>query len=202
MRLHKKIFALSLIALSLGFTGCLTDDEDEDPIVTVAWTADTTLTVGAQGHLTLGTAIDLDGKKVLLSAAVNDSSSNFANLRSVDILFAFSGPGANDTLRLLTPKAAKVAGDVGVAANYRDSVINANTTKFVKVTTEPANWDAGKVAFDSAATTAQVTSSVVAANDMFVVKTTSGNYVLVTVGAITGAGGTASTGLTVNLKGL
>src|SRR5690606_23903139 len=54
-----KTLAASLIALSLGLTGCLTDskDDDKEPEVTTPWTADSALTVGAQGHLTLGTAV-------------------------------------------------------------------------------------------------------------------------------------------------
>ena len=197
----KNVFACSLIALSLGLTGCLTDSKDDETVVTVSWSADTTLNVGAQAHATLGTAIDLDGKKVLLSAAVNDSANSFANLRSVDILFAYSG-ATLDSIRLMTPKAAKVAGDVALALNYRDSVINAQTTKFVKVTAaDTVSWTAGKAKFDSD-TTAQKTSSVVAAGDLFVVKTTLNNYILVKVGAFTGAAASTTTGLTIKLKGL
>ncbi|HLU70102.1 MAG TPA: hypothetical protein VKZ88_04970 [Fibrobacteria bacterium] len=181
-----KTLAASLIALSLGLTGCLTDskDDDKEPEVTTPWTADSALTVGAQGHLTLGTAVDLDNRRVLLSAAANQAQD------SLDVLFAYHG----GSFVLIAPRTAKDS-SISVATNY--DITKVQYTQFVKVTTEPANWEAGVAAFEAGT---KVSYAPIAAADMFVVKTTEENYVLVTVSAITGTDGTGSGTLTVNLK--
>ncbi len=181
-----KTLAASLIALSLGLTGCLTDskDDDKDPVVTTPWTTDSVLTVGAQGHLTLGTAVDLDNRRVLLSAAANVAQD------SIDVLFAHHG----SAFVLIAPRTAKDSG-ISVANNY--DITKVQYTQFVKVDAEPANWEAGVAAFDAGT---KVSYSAIAANDMFVVKTTEENYVLLTVSSITGTDNTGSGTLTVNLK--
>lgn len=182
-----KTLAASLIALSLGLTGCLTDskdDDDKDPVVTTPWTADSVLTVGAQGHLILGTAVDLDHRRVLLSAAANAAQD------SIDVLFAYHG-GA---FVLIAPRTAKDSG-ISVANNY--DITKVQYTQFVKVDTEPANWEAGVAAFDAGT---KVSYAAIAANDVFVVKTTEENYVLLTVSSVTGTDNTGTGTLTVNLK--
>jgi len=180
-----KTLAASLIALSLGLTGCLTDsdDKDEEP-ATTAWTTDSALTVGAQGHLTLGTAVDLDTRRVLLSAAANQAQD------SLDVLFAHHG-GAFVLIAPLTAKDSAIS----VANNY--DITKVKATQFVKVDTEPANWEAGVAAFDAGT---KVSYAAIAANDMFVVKTTEENYVLLTVASIDGDDSEGSGTLTVNLK--
>lgn len=182
-----KTLAASLLALSLGLTGCLTDSDDDDkvdPPVTTPWTADSTLSVGAQAHATLGTAVDLDTRRVLLSAAANQAQD------SLDVLFAFHG----GSFVLIAPRTAKDSG-ISVANNYDTAKVK--YTQFVKVATEPANWEAGVAAFDSGA---KVSYAPIAANDIFVVKTTENNYVLVTIASVTGTTSSGSGTLTVNLK--
>jgi hypothetical protein len=180
-----KILAASMMALSLGFTGCLTDSkDDEEPVVTTPWTSDSALTVGAQANATLGTAVDLDKRRVLLSAAANLAQD------SLDVLFAYR----NNAFVLVAPRTAKDSA-ISVAANYDTTKVK--YTQFVKVTTEPANWEAGVAAFEAGT---KVSYAAVVANDMFVVKTTENAYVLVTISAINGTSNTGSGTLTVNLK--
>jgi hypothetical protein len=183
---NTKILAASLMALSLGLTGCLTDskDEEEEEVVTTAWTSDSSLTVGAQANATLGTAVDLDKRRVLLSAAANLAQD------SIDVLFAYH----RSSFVLIAPRTAKDSA-ITVAANYDTTKVK--YTQFVKVTTEPANWEAGMAAFTAGT---KVSYSAIAANDMFVVKTTENAYVLVTVSSITGTNNTGSANLVVNLK--
>lgn len=194
-----KILAASMMALSLGLTGCLTDSkDDEEPAPTpVAWSSDSILNVGAQGHLTLGTAIDLDARRVMTSAVVNDSSNAFANQRSIDLLFVFSG-GAT---KLMSPVAAKAATDIPLADNYRDTVIF--NTKFVNAVAAPANWTEAKTAYDAADSTVLVNSATVSAGQNYIVKTNLNDYVVITIGTIAnGTANTASTALTVKVKAI
>jgi hypothetical protein len=189
---HKKIFACSLLALSVALTGCLTDDDGDDnkggnTDSTYAWASDTSLSVGAQANTTLGTAVDLDVPRVLLSAAANQAQD------SIDVLFAFH----NGSFRLLAPRTAKDSA-ISVANNY--DIAKVKYTQFVKVTgTAPATWTAGVAAFTNGT---PVSYASVAANDVFVVKTTLNNYVLLTVTAITGTDGTGAGTFNVKLKGL
>ncbi len=186
----KKLLAggLLAIAMSLTTTGCLTDDK-KDPVdtttKTVAWATGSDADVGAQGHATLGSAIDLDAKKVMLSAEAN------ANRGLVDFVFVLSG-GA---LKLMTPFAAKTAGDVTLANGYDATH---DVSKLVKVATAPANWTAGKTAFDAGT---KVSSAAIATGEFYVAYTGT-NYVLVTVKALAGSTNTAVTTLTISLKGM
>jgi hypothetical protein len=187
IRFTTKLLAASLMTLSLGLTGCLTDskdDKDPDPIVTL-WTTDSTLTVGAQAAVP-GTAVDLDLRRVLLSAAANAAQD------SLDVLFAYHG----GSFVLIAPRTAKDSG-ISVAASYDTTKVK--YIQFVKVTTEPANWEAGVAAFTAGT---KVSYSAIAANDMFVVKTSLDNYALVTIASITGSSATGTGTLTVNLKGM
>lgn len=179
------ILAAGLMALSLGVTGCLTDDGDDDA-VTTPWTTDSTLTVGAQGNATLGTAIDLDKPRVLLSAAANLAQD------SLDVLFAYH----RGSFVLIAPRTAKDSG-ITVAANYDTTKVK--YIQFVKVATAPANWEAGMTAFDAGT---KVSYSAIAANDIFVVKTSESAYALLTISSITGTDGAGSGAIKVNLKGM
>jgi hypothetical protein len=160
--------------------------------VNVPWPAEQTLAVGAQGNPTLGTAVDLDLAAVLTTAQVNLNS--YAALPSVDILFAFSV----GTLQIMTPAAAKDAGDVPLAVNYPDA--NITLTDFIPVTAKPASQIAAEEAYMAA--TMKYTSADVAAGDMFVVLTSDGNYAYVKVDSITGSGNTAATNLVVTVSSL
>jgi hypothetical protein len=159
--------------------------------VNVPWPAEQTLAVGAQGNPTLGTAVDLDSAAVLTTAQVNLNS--YVALHNVDILFAFS----SGTLQIMTPAAAKDAGDVPLALNYPDAQIT--MTDFVSVTAKPADQLAAAAAY--AAGTKDSSADVVV-GDMFVVRTSYGNYAYVKVDSITGTGNTAAASLAVTVTGL
>ena len=194
LRHSKKILSIGLLALpltmSVSMTGCLTDDKDDDTTkasVSTPWQSDANVSVGAQGHLTLGTALDLDNKAVLLSAAANAAQG------TIDLLFVYSG----SEHKLMSPVAAKGAGDVELANNYTDSQIK--NTQFVKVTTKPKDSEAGAAAY---AAGTKVSSSKVASGDMFIVKTGSDKLVFVKVDAIAGSEKAAAANLILNLSGL
>lgn len=184
------MFIGALVAGSaLTFTGCLTDDKEEEPVGThTALGAETTVSVGAQGHASLGTAVDLDTKTVMLSAAANAAQG------TIDVLFAYSG-GA---FKLMSPIAAKAAGDVGVAANYTSADLK--VTEFVKVSAKPADSEAAAKAFSDAAS--KLTSSTVAAGDKFVVKTGLGKIVYLSVVSIAGAEKNAAADLALAISAL
>lgn len=181
-----------IIGSSFSVTGCLTDDDgDKDTTTTTTKTplsAESNVSVGAQGHASLGTAVDLDTKTVLLSAAANAAQG------SIDILFAYSG----NALKLMSPIAAKAAGDVGVAANYTSADLK--VTEFVKVTAKPADSEAAAKAFTDGAT--KLTSYAVAEGDKFVVKTGAGKIVYLTVKSIAGTEKNAAADLTLAISGL
>ncbi len=184
------IGAMVLVS-SFSITGCLTDSKKDTPADTAKHTpmgAETTVSVGAQGHATLGTAVDLDTKTVLLSAAANAAQG------TIDVLFAFSG-GA---LKLMSPIAAKAAGDVGVAANYTDASLK--VTEFVKVTVKPVDSEAAAKAFTAGA--AKLTSTAVATGDQFVVKTGAGKIVYLVVKSVAGTDKNAAADLTIAISAL
>jgi hypothetical protein len=192
---NTKILAAGIMAMSLGLAGCLTDSKDdmkEPDVVTTPWTADSVLAVGAQGHASLGTAIDLDLRRVMLSSVVNDTANGRANLRSVDVLFAFDT--VSSTFKIMSPVAAKAA-NISVARNYIDSLIT--DTKHVKVSAAPANYEAAVAAFNAGT---QSSATTVVANDMFVVKTNLNEYAFLTVSSITGTDRFGAGTITVNLK--
>lgn len=173
---------------SLTFTGCLTDDEEEEPAATsTPLGAETTVSVGAQGHATLGTAVDLDTKTVMLSAAANAAQG------TIDVLFAYSG----SAFKLMSPIAAKAAGDVGVAANYTSADLK--VTEFVKVSAKPADSEAAAKAFTDGT---KMTSATVAALDKFVVKTGMGKIVYLSVTSIAGTEKNAAADLALAISAL
>jgi hypothetical protein len=179
-----------VLASSLTLTGCLTDDKEDEPPAGVHTNlgAETTVSVGAQGHATLGTAVDLDTKTVLLSAAANAAQG------TIDVLFAYSG----SAFKLMSPIAAKAAGDVALALNYNSSELK--VTEFVKVSAKPADSEAAAKAFSDAAT--KLTSSTIAAGDKFVVKTGLGKIVYLSVTSIAGAEKNAAADLALAISAL
>lgn len=194
MRFNKKIIALGLLAASFSLTGCLTDDDGDkkggNTDSTYAWTEGTTVTVGAQADTAHGSAVDLDVPRVLKSAAANNAQD------SLDVVFAYGKVGADSTFLLASPRSAKDSG-IALAANYDTSKVK--RTEFVKVATAPANYTAGVAAFEAGTKTSY---AKIAANDLFVVKTTLNNYVLVSVTSITGTGKAGQGSLNLKLKGL
>ncbi len=185
-----------MMALSTSFTGCLTNDNKDTtkaPVDTTpkaihtAFGSETTVSVGAQGHATYGTAVDLDTKTVMLSAAANAAQG------SIDILFVFS----SGSLKIASPVAAKAAGDVALAANYDAAVIK--DVKFLKVSAKPADSEAAAAAFAAGST---VDIMTVAAGDQFIVKTGAGKIVYLKIATIAGTDKGAAADLTIAISGL
>ncbi len=168
------------LTLSGTLTGCLTNDDNKDTTKNptenhTALTAEKTLSVGAQGNASLGSALELDTGKVYSSAAAN------ANLADVDLVFMYYGTDYHiDNTK--SAKAAGKANSINLTDSYSDAKVSDN--KFVKVPTKPADQEAAKAAFTAGT---PMTSSTVAANDMFIVMTTQGHYALLTVSAVTGS---------------
>jgi hypothetical protein len=189
----KRIAFTGLLAMSLAFTGCLTDDdepEDDPQVVSTPWGSATDVSVGAQGHASLGTAVDLDGKKAMLSAEVNAAG----GLEKVDLLFVHSG-GSH---KLMTPVAAKEAGDVTLAANYVASRMK--VVQFVSVSVKPTDSEAGMKAFNDASS--KLTSATAAQGGKFVVKTGESKYAYVEVKSLAGSEKNAAADLTIAISGL
>lgn len=188
----KKAALVGAIGASLMFSGCLTNDDDEettDPTpTTTPLAASKTLSVGAQGNATLGSALELDAGVVYSSTQAN------ANLAKVDLVFMFYTGGYHiDNTK--SAKAAGIANSINLTNSYPDASVKDN--KFVKVTAEPANQEAAKKAFADATT--KLSSSTVAANDMFIVETTEGKYAYVKVSAVTGTTNTGAADFSVSV---
>jgi hypothetical protein len=169
-----------MLASSLTMTGCLTDDKKDPPKDTTTHTplsAADTLTIGAQGHPTYGSVIDIDTKKALTSTEAN------AHQADIDLVFLFYG----NAFHLLDAVDAKAAGkaqtpQINLTNSYDDLLIQ--HVDMVKVTTKPADQEAAEKAFAAAT---PIHSSVVVAGDMFLVQSTDGLIALVTISSITGS---------------
>jgi hypothetical protein len=176
----KKILGISMLVLPLTMTatltGCLTEDEDDDSTggTETAWPSEITLNLGGQAHPTLGSVAELDTGKVYTSAVAN------ANVSAIDLVFLYYTGGWHiDNSK--SAKAAGIANSINLTNSYPDAAVRDN--KFVKVTTKPANQEAGKAAFNAGT---ELSSSAIANGDMFLVETTGGKLVLVTVTSLTG----------------
>jgi len=181
------LFAGCVLSTGVSLTGCLTSDTKDTPSTTTkTWSADTTIQVGAQGNATLGSAIDLDAKKALLSAAANAAQS------SIDLVFLFS----DGELQLGSPVYAKTLPDVPLAANY--DLTKVKDIQLARVSTKP---DSLALAVSTFATTPQTNNAVVSGGGSFLVKTGDGRYAYISVDNIQGAGNTASAGITISLIG-
>ena len=136
-----------MLASSLSITGCLTDDKKDDSTDNTTkhdLPAATTVTIGAQGHATYGSVIDIDSAKAWTSAVAN------ANQSGIDLVFLYYGSG----FHLLDAVDAKAAGiaqtpQINLVNTYDNSKIV--HVDMVKVTTTPADQEAAKAAFDAAA---------------------------------------------------
>lgn len=181
--LTKKILGIGLLCLPLTMsttlTGCLTEDDGKDSTPDTsgnktAWPTEITLNLGGQGHPTLGSVAELDTGKVYTSAIAN------ANLAAADLVFLYYSAGWHiDNTK--SAKAMGIAHSINLTNSYPDASVKDN--KFVKVTTKPANQEAGKTAF---AAGTQVATSAIANGDMFLVNTTGNKIVLVTISSVTG----------------
>ncbi|MDQ3000626.1 MAG: hypothetical protein M3Y08_05130 [Fibrobacterota bacterium] len=169
------IAGMMMVATSVSFTGCLTDDKDDEPASTTktALAAEMTIAAGAQGA-TLGSVLDLDAGVALGSVAAN------AAQESIDLVFMYYG-GSFHVDNAVSAKAAGVANSINLTNSYSDSKIK--DIGIVKVMTKPANQEAAKAAFTAGT---PIKSSVITGGEMFLVKTTEGKLALVTVGTIVG----------------
>jgi hypothetical protein len=182
-----------MFAGSLSITGCLTDDKKDDSTATGTkhdLPAATTLSVGAQGHATYGSVIDIDSAKAWTSAVAN------ANQSGIDLVFLFYG----DAFHILDAVDAKAA---GIAQTPQINLVNTyDNTKIVhvdivKVTATPADQEAAKAAFDAGT---KFHSSAVVAGDMFLVKSTGGKLALVKVASIAGSDKSAAATITLQVN--
>lgn len=200
--LTKKIAAVGLLAVcvvstSVSLTGCLTDNKKDTTGVYVdttkhdstkhtPWGPETVITAGAQGNLTLGSAIDLDTKKALLSNAA------LAVQGTIDLVMIYS----DSALQLTSPVFAKAAGDVPLATAYDATKIH--DTQFARVSTKPDDSELGDTTF---AQTPKSNNSFLIEGS-YLVKTDKGKIAYVSVSNIVGDGPTASATFTISLSGL
>jgi hypothetical protein len=190
----KKAALVGIVGAGLFVNGCLTnddDDKDEDttPVVnTTPLVAADTLSVGAQGNATLGSALELDLGLVYSSSQAN------ANLEDVDLVFMYY-TNAYHIDNTMAARAAGVANSINLTNTYDQTKVKDN--KFVKVTSAPANQEAAKKAFTDAAT--KLATSTVSNGDMFIVQTTDGDYAFVKVVAVTGASNTGAADFSVSV---
>lgn len=179
-----------MLASSLSITGCLTDDKKdstETPGTHTALPSATTLTIGAQGHATYGSVIDIDSAKAWTSAVAN------ANQAGIDLVFLFYGD-AFHILGAVDAKAAGQANNINLTNSYGSSIVHVD---LVKVTTVPDDQEAAKAAFDAGT---KIHSSAVVAGDRFLVKSTGGKLALVKIATITGTDKAAAASVTLQVN--
>lgn len=139
--------------------------------------------LGAHGHETEGSSVDLDNGQVMLAAAARAANSG------VDIVYTYSSKVSSPVL--MTPVYAKNESGIIAFAEW----VNPNNTKFHKVNVDYDNittkeeiealFDASKVVSDG--------RLKVSAGDVVVVKTDEGAYVLVEIVTVSSdAKGTAN----------
>ncbi|MBW8889503.1 MAG: hypothetical protein JF616_17245 [Fibrobacteres bacterium] len=167
-----------MLASSLSVTGCLTNDNKDttktDTSHHTALPTGTSVTIGAQGHATYGSAIDIDAGTALTSAQANAAQS------TIDLVFLFYG-GAFHLEDAVMARASGVANNINLTNSY--DVTKIQDVDMVKVTTKPADQEAAKAAFTAGT---KIHGSTVAQGDMFLVMSTGGKLALVTMSSITG----------------
>jgi hypothetical protein len=172
----------------------LTEDKKADSTKvksdSTPWGPEVSVTVGAQGNTTYGSAVDLDAKKVLKSSEANAAQA------TIDLLFVFSG----GDLRLASPVAAKAAGDVPLAANYDATKIK--DTQFVGISTKPVSSEMGDSTYAQTSQTSKVDITFAVEGYSYLVKTTEGKLAYVRIDQIDGTDNTATAKLTISLSGL
>jgi len=183
-----------MLASSLSVTGCLTDDKKDDTTKTDPGThtdlpAAKTLNVGAQGHATYGSVIDIDSGKAWTSAVAN------ANQAGIDLVFLFYGDGFH-LLDAVDAKAAGVANNINLTNTYNSSQIV--HVDMVKISSMPADQEAAKAEFD--ATPTKMHSFDVIEGDMFLVKSTGGKLALVKIASIAGSDKNAAATITLQVN--
>ena len=189
-----RIFAAGLVAgcmlsMSMSLTGCMTDDKGSTPPANqhTPWGPDTTVSIGAQGNLSLGSAIDLDTRTVMPASVA------LQNQGTIDLVFIFS----DGDLKLASPVAAKAAGDVPLAAQYDATKIH--DTQFAFVSSKPDDSQQADTAY---AGYPKFDVSIAIEGGQYLVKTDKGKIAILTVHDIQGIDNTASAKLTIALSGL
>jgi hypothetical protein len=146
-----------------------------------------TLAMGAQGSPTLGSVLELDAGKTLLSSEAN------ANQEKIDLVFLFY----QGAFHLDNARAAKDAGilnNINQTDNYDGTRIK--DIQVVKVSSKPKDQETAKL--DLLAGT-ETRSNKVTGGEMFVIRTTEGKTAVVTMGPITGTDNKASASVKVSV---
>ncbi len=132
--------------------------------------ATVSLDVGSNDNATLGSSVDLDGGVVWLSAAAKN------NVSKIDLCYSYSGTTSSD--KVGSPSWAKTSG-----FSYATTWDNPPSTTMIKVSKTSAEFDAitTKEAVEALWTGTAESALVVAAGDVFIVKTTENVYALVRV---------------------
>ena len=176
-----------VVASSLTFTGCLTDDKEDEPAPTAVDSVKTmSVNVGAQGNNTLGSFIDLDTYAVLKQAAAEAASG------TVDLIFAYSGTANSSAV--YSPDAAKAGISGGAGLDIAKDLTTANKTALRTV--DATKFEAVKTVaeltalFDAGIAPSPEGRILVAVGNTIAAKTTGGKIVAMKITAVT----TAATG--------
>lgn len=181
--------AASLLALSLGLAGCLTDSKDDDdkgPAPELVTTK--TVTAGAEQNADFGSAIDLDS---FVSYKITPAKAIAAQ---IDLIFAYSG--AASSAAIYSPDSAK--GGIGGSAgfNFLSDFTPANATQIKTVTGVTISSITTKAQVDSLWAAGDVAANgrvLLQAGTTFLAKSNLDLVVLVKVDSVTtGATGKAS----------
>lgn len=190
----KSILAFVLLAglmlsASLTLTGCLTENKTDSVAKkdSTPWGQPTTVTVGAQGNLAYGSALDLDTKKVLKAPDA------LAAQETIDLLFIFT----DGNLKFASPVAAKAAGDVPLAAGYDATKIK--DTQIASTSTQPETSEIGDTTYNE---TLKVDIIYASAGFGYLVKTDKGKLVYVHIDDVTGEDNTGTAKITIQQSGL
>jgi hypothetical protein len=184
------VLAGLLLSASLTLTGCLTDDKKTESVAkndSTPWGPPTPVTVGAQGNLTYGSALDLDAKKVLKAPDA------LAAQQTIDLLFIFT----DGNLKFASPVAAKAAGDVPLAAGYDTTKIK--DTQIATTSTQPETSEIADTTYNQ---TIKVDIAYASEGFGYMVKTDKGKLAYVHIDKITGEDNTATANITIQLSGL
>lgn len=190
IRFNTKLLAASLMALSLGLAGCLTDsdddDEEEEEVPVLVTTK--TVTAGAEQNADFGSAIDLDS---FVSYKITPAKAIAAD---IDLIFAYSGSAASSAI--YSPDSAK--GGIGGSAgfNFLSDFAPANGTQLKTVTGVTISSITTKAQVDSLWTAGTAVANgrvLLSAGTTFLAKSNLNLVVLVKVDSVTtGATGKAS----------
>jgi hypothetical protein len=117
-----KILAAGLLSMSLGLTGCLTDDDkDGDEDVGIALTTKTVV-AGAQDNTTYGSSIDLDEFKTYTITVAKTMTSD------IDLIFANSTAVVGGGLAVYSPDSAKYGINGSAGFDFMQDFNNPNHT--------------------------------------------------------------------------